>query len=219
MTRTCEDFEVDCERRAHGALGPDEASALDEHLAGCGRCRGFAALVGEVDAGMQRAAGEAALEVRWASVEQRLDERARQARRSRLVVAPALLGSAALAWAMGLPAGPALGMAAAALVTAAIARRMSLRWLGELAQAQATREGLLAFSRRQVQDELRAARWGSVALGLLALAQVAVVEALGPGPRPARLAVMAGAALLAGTALVMAFYQAPRLRRELKELA
>jgi hypothetical protein len=219
MTKNCDEHEIDVERRAHGALGPEEARALDEHLAGCERCRAFAALVGGVDAGLRGAAEEAARAVRWDVVERRLGERARRMRRARWLVPVALLATAAVAFALGLPAGGALVMAGGAVATTVAARALAARWLAELARAEASREGLLAFSRKQVDAELRAARVGSVALAALAVAQVAVLEVLGPPTAGGRAAVVAGAALLLVTAAALGLREAPRLRRERAELS
>lgn len=215
----CDTFEINLERRAHGAVEGDEAAALDAHLAGCERCRGFAALVSETEARLRSEAGEAATDLPWAAIEQRMDERARQARRSRWLVPAALLGTAALSGALGLPLPGALAMAGLGLITTAIVRWKSGRWLRDLARAEATRGGLLAFSRQQIEDELRATRTGSAALVGLAVVQVLGVELLGHPSWIARLAVVGGAFLLLATAAMLALREAPRLRRELRELS
>jgi anti-sigma factor RsiW len=218
MTDDCEAFEIAIERRAHGDLGPEETRALDEHLARCPRCPAFAALVGATSDRLHRDAADAARQVDWPALERRLAGRARRMRRSGWLVPVALLGAAALSLALGLPLRGALLMAGGALVTTALAHRLRTRWLHDLAAAEASREGLLAFSRQQVEAELRAARLGSVALAALAIMQVIVIELVGHPARLSRLAVLGGAGLLLAAAALLALIEAPRLRRERAEL-
>jgi anti-sigma factor RsiW len=219
MTDPCDRWEIEIERRAHGALGPGEAEALAAHLAGCGRCQAFAGLVGQVNSRLQQDASVAAREADWPAIERRVEERARRMRRSGWLVPSALLGAAALSFALGLPLKGALLMGSGALLTTAIARQMSTRWLRDLEQAQASREGLLAFSRQQVEAELRAAKIGAVALVWLALVQVAAIELLGRPALGSRVAVFAGALLLLAGAGQLGLREAPRLRREREELS
>lgn len=65
----CEEFEVDIERRLHGALGDAERSSLEEHLAGCASCRAYQGAARGAEAGMRVRAGAAAAEADWARVE------------------------------------------------------------------------------------------------------------------------------------------------------
>ncbi len=65
----CEEFEVDIERRLHGALGEAERSRLEEHLAGCAGCRAYQGAARGAEAGMRARAGAAAAETDWARVE------------------------------------------------------------------------------------------------------------------------------------------------------
>jgi uncharacterized membrane protein len=65
----CEDFEVDIERRLHGALGEDERASLDEHLDGCPSCRAYQGAVRQAEAVMNVRASAAVTEVDWARVE------------------------------------------------------------------------------------------------------------------------------------------------------
>lgn len=217
--KSCEEHQIDLDRRAHGALDDAEGAALDAHVAECDACRGYAALARDVDAGLRAASDGAARVARWERIEARLEARARRMRRARWLVPTALLGAAAFAHAIGLPLRAALVMAAGALVVTALARRLSSRWLAALERASLGEGGLVAFSRAEVEAELRAARRGSVALVALAAAQVGVVEGLGVRRELDRALVLGGAALLVLTAVQLAFVEAPRLRREREELS
>jgi hypothetical protein len=65
----CEEFEVDIERRLHGALGEVEQARLEEHLAGCAGCRAYQGAARGAEAGMRARAGAAAAETDWSRVE------------------------------------------------------------------------------------------------------------------------------------------------------
>jgi hypothetical protein len=218
MADGCERFEIDIEQRAHGALGADEGQALEGHLASCERCRGFARLVTETEARLKSAGDEAARAAQWPAIERSLAEQTRRMKRSAWLVPTALLGAAAATFALGLPLGGALVMAAGALVTTAAAHFLRARWLRALAQAEASREGLVDFYRKQVRADLRAVRVAAVALTGLALVQVLAIELMGHPSAGTRVAVLAGASLLLGTAAVLGLRQEPRLRREREEL-
>jgi hypothetical protein len=65
----CEEFQVDIERRLHGALGDAGRAPLDEHLAGCERCRAYEAAARGAEASMGAGAREAVAQVDWDRVE------------------------------------------------------------------------------------------------------------------------------------------------------
>jgi hypothetical protein len=218
MAQECEAFEIDIERRAHEALDADRERALDGHLASCERCQAFARLVTETEVRLRSAADKAARDVQWPAIERGLAERTRSMRRSAWLVPTALFGAAAMAWGLGAPLRGALVMAAGALATTLAARWLRARWLRDLARAEASREGLVDFCRKQVAAELRAVRVAVVALTGLGLVQVLAIELLGAPSAGTRIAVVAGASLLLGMAAVLGLRQAPRLRREREEL-
>jgi uncharacterized membrane protein len=66
---SCADFEVDIEKRIHGALGEAGQALLEEHLAGCETCRAYQAAAREAEAVMSLRARTSAAEVDWARVE------------------------------------------------------------------------------------------------------------------------------------------------------
>jgi hypothetical protein len=65
----CDDFQVDIEKRLHGALGEAGRAPLEEHLAGCEACRAYEAAARGSEAGMEARASGALSEVDWARVE------------------------------------------------------------------------------------------------------------------------------------------------------
>ena len=65
----CEEFQVDIERRLHGALGEAGRAPLAEHLAGCERCRAYEASARGAEASMEAGAREAVAQVDWDRVE------------------------------------------------------------------------------------------------------------------------------------------------------
>ncbi|HQR30060.1 MAG TPA: zf-HC2 domain-containing protein [Anaeromyxobacteraceae bacterium] len=65
----CEEFQVDIEKRLHGALGEAGRAPLEEHLAGCERCRAYEAAARGAEATMGAEAREAATQVDWDRVE------------------------------------------------------------------------------------------------------------------------------------------------------
>jgi hypothetical protein len=65
----CEEFEIDIEKRLHGALGEPERASLQEHLARCQRCRAYEAAARGAEAIMAEGAREAIAQVDWERVE------------------------------------------------------------------------------------------------------------------------------------------------------
>jgi uncharacterized membrane protein len=65
----CEEFEIDIERRLHGALGDAERARLEGHLARCETCRAYEAAAREAEAALNVRAREAIKDVDWARVE------------------------------------------------------------------------------------------------------------------------------------------------------
>ncbi len=65
----CEEFQVDIEKRLHGALGDAGRAALEEHLATCADCRAYEAAARGAEAGMTAQARDAVAGVDWDRVE------------------------------------------------------------------------------------------------------------------------------------------------------
>lgn len=65
----CEEFEVAVEMRLHGALDEAGRAQLEEHLAGCERCRAYEAAARTAEAAMAAEARDAAGAVDWSLVE------------------------------------------------------------------------------------------------------------------------------------------------------
>jgi hypothetical protein len=68
----CEAFEIAVETRLHGALGAPDGAILDEHLAGCERCRAYQAAARGAEAAMAAEASAAAAAVDWERVEREI---------------------------------------------------------------------------------------------------------------------------------------------------
>jgi hypothetical protein len=73
----CEAFEIAVEKRLHRALGEPGGALLEEHLAGCERCRTYQAAVRDSEAGMRVEASAAAADVDWERVEREIGGRFR----------------------------------------------------------------------------------------------------------------------------------------------
>lgn len=65
----CDQFEIEIERRLHGALGEAEGARLATHLSTCARCRAFEATARATEAGMRGAADEAVRGIDWGLVD------------------------------------------------------------------------------------------------------------------------------------------------------
>jgi hypothetical protein len=68
----CEAFEIAVEKRLHGAPGGPEGASLEEHLAGCDRCRAYQAAARGAEAAMGAEASAAAADVDWERVERKI---------------------------------------------------------------------------------------------------------------------------------------------------
>jgi len=101
----CEAFEIAVEKRLHGALGEPEGAILEEHQAGCERCRAYQAGARGSEAGMRVEASAAAAEVDWERVEREIRGRVRAWPRW---LAGAVLAGAWMALSAWLSAPPAM---------------------------------------------------------------------------------------------------------------
>jgi hypothetical protein len=219
MADDCEKFEIDIERQLRRDLDERQERLLEAHLAGCTRCQEHKALVLRIDARLHQAGEEAARQAHWEIVERRLAHRSRRMRRAMWLVPTGLIGTAGACFAFGLPGQEALVMVAAALVTTAAAWLLRRHWFQELGRTEASRQELLVFLRKQVEGDLRAARWGSLALAALGVVIPATLLTLGHSLGSGRAVVAGGGALLLATAAALALGAIPRLKRERKELA
>ena len=86
---SCADFEIDIEKRIHGALDEPGRARLDEHLAGCETCRAYQAAAREAEAVMSLRARTAAATVDWTRVERGI--------RARIYGSVRMLGAAVVA--------------------------------------------------------------------------------------------------------------------------
>ncbi len=70
--KSCEEFEVDVEKRLHGALDPASSQSLIVHLASCASCRSFEALAGQTEKTMTSEAVLSSEGIDWAAMRDRL---------------------------------------------------------------------------------------------------------------------------------------------------
>src|SRR4051812_40102812 len=99
-----EDFEVAIEKRLHGALTPEEAEPLAQHLAGCEACRRFEALTQTTEATMSTMTTQLDQTLPWEAIRRRV----MAARRSSLnrgvlyaLLATALMVAVGADWNLG----------------------------------------------------------------------------------------------------------------------
>jgi hypothetical protein len=66
---SCDHFEIETEKRRHGALGEAESRALEAHLSTCERCRAYEATARRTEAVMRSEAEAVAGVVDWSQVD------------------------------------------------------------------------------------------------------------------------------------------------------
>jgi predicted anti-sigma-YlaC factor YlaD len=94
----CEAFGVAVEMRLHGALDEAGRAPLEEHLAGCERCRAYETAARGAEAGMAAAARDAAGAVDWGRVDRRIRRRPSAPARVLGAAAACAAGVAGLVW-------------------------------------------------------------------------------------------------------------------------
>ncbi len=124
--RSCDDMQVDLERRVHGALDVDGARELDAHLAGCETCRAAQRLVEETRAQMVATADAVVRDARWDVAERRLAHERRELARARWVVPVATCSAGGVAFALGVPLAGAIVMVFGGVVITLLARALLL---------------------------------------------------------------------------------------------
>jgi hypothetical protein len=75
---SCHDFEVAIEQRLHGALDPDPAERLAQHLSSCEACRAFEAQARELEQAMRTDAANDISDVDWSRLGRNLEHWKRQ---------------------------------------------------------------------------------------------------------------------------------------------
>jgi hypothetical protein len=224
--KSCSDFEIAIEQRLRGFLPPDEAAALDAHLATCATCTAYLATASKSQdllAGISRTAVEGA---DWQRATLRF-QATLQARRRRIWqgLAVLLLMAPFAAWALGsngaeMVKDTLLAMLEGGVVLGVVATRTFLasrRLARELERPNG--EELLELQRRYLRGRLRALTWTRVLAvpPLLGAIACALIPGLLRGAHPT-LGFGVTAAIVGAGWLRLHLRDLPRVRRELAEL-
>jgi hypothetical protein len=213
---TCDDFEVAIEQRLHGALDPDPAGRLAEHLLSCETCRAFEAESRELDQAMRLHAADAIGDVDWSVLGRNVERWTKQ------MLAGVWKGLAAVIVAaplVGLVFGPrhiATGLIAglAQVVWGRIVARRSIADVREVEHAPGP---LLVLLRSQLDRLIKIEKQNALVLPFFALIPIAGL--LAGELTPWRIAGGAMLVLLfVAFALRSRFVVLPRLLRERAEL-
>jgi hypothetical protein len=206
-----DDFETAIEQRRHGALDPEGAARLDEHLASCLACGAFATLTTQTEDEMRQQAAAAIEGIDWSWIEKGVVEWRAKTRRSfwigvisTLAVLPSLLYTASV-FGYVASVGLAIGVA--------VSYRHDRRALVESHDAERSHGSLLQFYRGRVAREIVLRRRGLAFLFAFAIAIVAVAFTMRLSSSTRIFAIGLATMFVAGGAW-SAFVTIPRLRRE-----
>ena len=221
--KTCDEYQVDLERRRRGALPAEAAGEAERHLAGCAGCPAAEELAGRTDALLWASARAAAERVDWERMGRAIEREVRAWRALPWV----LLGFFSL---LGLGAGLAfsperwsdawLRISGIGVVFAAVSAIYGVRKLRAARRATASGgEELLVYRRRELDAQIREERRMWMA-GPLMVVSSAVGAALAWGNAHHAGEGLLGIALLCAAATVHSLgFELPRLRRERAELS
>jgi hypothetical protein len=210
----CDQFEIETEKRRHGALGVAESRALEAHLSTCERCRAYEAAARRTEAVMRSEAVAVVGEVDWGQV-----DRAIQAwrRRSTVVLGTwAVLGVllAAQAWRHAGEPGPAEH---ASLVAGLFLAALGLRFIVDVVRrkrvaAMARGPLLIDLLRTDLRERRRAIRASLLLFPWLTA--FFTWQALADSDAGRRPLLGAAAAISVVAGLAIWFVKRPRLARE-----
>jgi hypothetical protein len=210
----CDHFEIETEKRRHGALGEAESRALQAHLSTCERCRAYEATARRTEAVMRSEAEAVAGVVDWDKVDRAITA---WRRRSTVVLGTwAVLGLvlAAQAWRHHGEPGPAEHASlVAGLFLAALGVRFSVDVIRRRRVASMARGPQLLDLLRIDLRERRKAIWASLVLFPL-LTAFFLWEALASSDAGRRPLFSVSALICVATWLAVWFVKRPRLARE-----
>jgi len=219
MSGECQSFEIDIVRRQHGALPPEEAAALDAHLAGCASCRMFEAAGRRYQEAVARRSRAEAGQVNWETVSGRVRKLHRNYR-LKLWLAPLLLLQfplAALAAKGQLPPLRLLAIVAPIDVVLYLGYLWLVNWpLRRLVAAARSGQDLVAGYERELRRRRLRARLFAAVNGAIALA--CLYPALTSPGLQLRIYGLGCALLFGGWAAYDLFRRLPRLRAALSEV-
>jgi hypothetical protein len=222
MTETCDRWSIALEQERHGELPAEERRALEEHLAGCERCRAEQRAIASL--AYELSSPTASPRAGWDDLRARIEKANRRRQREVVIgLAVAVAIGAVLATVRGrivgavfdaFGSGLAVGMAFAVVVAS------GATWLAARRAARALPgTDLLADIRSQYQRRIRGTRFFALyfPVFLTWLAFTASPRALGSGS--AGLALRIGLVVLAIVGALNTWFRVlPRLSRELHDL-
>jgi hypothetical protein len=226
---TCEEYEVQIEQQAHGALPQEENVRLEAHLAECVDCRAFAGLVHRVEGGLIHRAAEAEQAMVWTACEQHVRRQARGMRMLPWTLGVFFFGPAAMLALVMLTGGRhgstsgwvVLGLWCAIQAWVfATAWGIRRRWLQSYAQAQVVSNGLVALFRQQLEQDRRGFRILAALLEVLGFGGLVSFFAIQHQPQTIEdWAMLAGSPMLIGVGIYIWFWRLPSMERKIRELA
>jgi hypothetical protein len=210
----CDHFEIETEKRRHGALGEAESLALEAHLSTCERCRAYESMARRTEAVMRSEAEAMAGVVDWGQVDRAI--RAWRRRSTAVLGTWAVLGVllAAQAWRHRGEPGPAeYSRLVAALFLAALGIRVVVDLVRRQRVAAMARGPLLLdLLRTDLQERRWAIRMSLVLFPLLTA--FFLWEALASSDAGRRPLFGVSAFICVATWLAVWFVKRPRLARE-----
>jgi hypothetical protein len=222
----CEHFEVEIEKRVHGALEGAGRAGLDAHLAGCAGCRAYEARARSAEAAMHGEASAAARAVDWAGVERAV----RRWRRRNRVLLGATLGTSLGALAVlsrraggeGRPAAVTIAAGVAVLLLALAAAVRLLLWgaagrAGPRGMDRAAPGEVLSIVRADLRRRARLLPLVAAVVAVQGLFLAGLAIARAEGGRTAMALGIAAAVSLGAAALVLGPKRAA-VRRDLAAL-
>lgn len=221
--KTCDEYQLDLERRRRGALGPAEAEEAARHLAGCQACRVADELADRTHALLSAAAKTSLQSVDWNRLGRRIDRERRAYRALPWVTLGTFIVIGFGAGALFSPEGwlrSAVRVSAIGVVFAVGCAVYAARKLRAAERASASGgEELLEYRRRELDAQVLEARrmWLTGPLMVVPSVVGAVLtwdNAYWAGP-----ALLIVAALLTGATVHALAFELPRLRRERAELS
>lgn len=226
----CEGFQIAIEMRLHGAADPNASKRLDLHLSSCPECRDFEATAKETENTMRIDADRVGKTIDWAQLRGRVHKlmKWKSPSGAAATICLAFLAIQAMrwidSWVLGQPfTGPDWTVTFAWLLTMiALFFFFNGRRLREAKRAQASREKLIEFYRKELDRQIRETRLTLAGLAILGcLVAFPLVSELHRGLSSLKFlsSSLLFEAFLVGSFLFAYLRELPRLRRERTELA
>jgi hypothetical protein len=221
---SCDEFEIAIERRARGALTPEENAALSAHLAGCESCRRFESSLSAITQSLQRHGAAEMGGIDMGQIRKKLDKEIlgkRNVITKMAMLVGSMLGTHWLMAAVRSTPGPVdwLSPSISALSACVFVWWFSRQQARQAAAAIRGEQGdMLSFWRGILDKRLRTLRWMSWIAPLSVLLTVAAANLLAPGHVRRELPGLIILVILAIAATIWARVAVARTQRELASL-